>query len=132
MQHWAFDLIGRPWSPSYTCWDLVREVFATRHNISMPALDISSNDNVRAITEAAHVSGWRRVEGEPHDGDIVLLTGLRGRHVGVLISSDGKLLLLHNSGRMTPRGPTGGVVAEALADVIRDGYGSPELWRYKP
>lgn len=132
VMHWATCLIGLPWSPQFNCWALVQQVFSERYGIAMPSVDLVHEGNVRAIKQAAEVSGWVRVEGPALDGDIVVMQGLRGRHVGVMIEIGFKLLLLHNRGHMTPRGPVGGVVAQTLDDVAHDGYQEFQYWRRAP
>lgn len=149
MSHWAKDLIGRPWAPdgegpaSFSCWGLVRWVFRERYDIDMPPIkvgDFSEGENVTAIKRAVTASGWKPHEGEPQDGDIVLMHGPKGRHVGVMVRMSRGLVLLHSSGCMTvkPRTlggdsrlpvPVGSVVAEPLAHALASGYSDVELWR---
>jgi cell wall-associated NlpC family hydrolase len=137
-KHWAYSLIGKPWAPggtgpdSYDCWNLVRHVFATRYSIDMPEVrggDFGIIENVAALKHAAEVSGWRPADGEPRDGDIVLMVGPEGRHVGVMIETAKGPRLLHADGHMGTKGPVGSVVAVPLADAIAGGYSEVELWR---
>lgn len=129
--HWAAQLIGLPYSrepvppQSFNCWALVRWVFEHRHGIIMPAVavDDDSADNVAAIKRAAEVSGWRPSGARtPAEHDIVLMNGLEGRHVGVMVRADGRLLLLH-----CIEGP--GVCAQPLADLPRMGFSGFVFWR---
>ncbi|WP_082568907.1 NlpC/P60 family protein [Rhizobacter sp. Root1221] len=129
VRHWATVLIGRAWTPDFHCWALVRLVFAQRYGIAMPDVAVATDDNVRAIKGAAEASGWRPGPAPAQDGDIVLMQGPFGRHVGVIISTPAGLRLLHNDGHMSDRGPRGGVVAQPLADATRDGYHRYEFWR---
>ena len=34
--HWATDLIGRPWSIDWHCWNLVQDVYRERFQIDLP------------------------------------------------------------------------------------------------
>lgn len=141
-KHWAAPLIGLPWEPgaqgpnAFDCWGLVRHVFRIRYGIDMPQVqvgDFAEGDNVAALKRAAAVSGWKRIEaGAPQDGDVVLMQGPVGRHVGVMIASIRGLRLLHADGHMTARGPVGSVVAVPLDDAKAGGYGQVEIWRLAP
>ncbi len=137
MKHWAAPLIGKPWAPNATgpdafdCWGLVRHVFVVRHGIDMPEVAVGGEDNVQAICAAAHVSGWRPVTDGPQADDIVLMRGLRGRHVGVMVQASARLRLLHAAGHMSGLGPVGCVVAQSINEAIADGYHHHEFWRRK-
>jgi len=69
------------------------------------------------------------VEGDQVENDIVMMVGATGRHVGYVVDVASRLLLLHCNGRMTERGPVGGVMLQPLRDVACDGYGQFEIWR---
>ena len=132
--HWAADLIGKPYRrgacgpDDFDCWGLVRYVFEHVHGIAMPVVnvgqaDADTPDNVAAIKHAAAVSGWRPSgEREPAEHDIVLMTGIEGRHVGVMVRANGALLLLHCIERV-------GVCAQPLADLARVGFHGFVFWR---
>lgn len=128
--HWAAPLIGRPYlrgaagPDAFDCWGLVRHVFAVHHGIDMPVVNVASTeDQADAIRAAAQASGWRPVDaGIPRDGDIALMRGPLGRHVGVLVLADGHLRLLHSVERV-------GVCMQSLADVRSAGFSRPTLWR---
>lgn len=128
MTHWAAHLIGLPWAQdgqgprAYSCWGLVRHVFAVRHGIDMPIVAVGSDDNAAALAAAARVSGWRPVQGKPQADDIVLMRGPLGRHVGVMVEANGSLGVLHASHET-------GVVWQPLADATAGGYHDIELWR---
>ena len=133
-EHWAAPLIGLPYCrgatgpQAFDCWGLVRHVFASRYGIAMPHVQVGqigdeSVDNVVAIKRAAVVSGWGPVsDRSAHDGDIVLMDGPEGRHVGVMIEGDYDLRLLHSVEGV-------GVCAQPLAEVERWGYRSFNFWR---
>lgn len=129
--HWAEPLIGMPYRRGaagpevFDCWGLVRYVFATRYGVEMPAVavDDPSADNVRAIREASRRSGWRPCDALlPAEGDIVLMHGIDGPHVGVMVEADGALLMLH-----AVQGA--GVCAQTLAQVRGCGFSDLQLWR---
>jgi len=134
-KHWAAEFIGRPWSPTFNCWSLVREVFLVRWGVEMPELgvgEVHAADNVALLKAAAEVSGWRPADGPAQDGDIVLCRDLTGkRHVGVMIEQRGCLLLMHNEGYMSLRKgvsvPIGSVLAQLLHEAIQ--LTEIELWR---
>jgi hypothetical protein len=134
--HWAWPLIGQPWSPARNCWWLMREFFRMRHGLEMPVVAVGElgageSENVAAIKLAARSSGWRPVLGMPsREDDLVVMEDAYGRrHVGVAIQVDGRLLILHNAGSMGPAGPTGGVVAQRLPELIDDGFKNMVVWR---
>lgn len=70
-EHWAFDLIGRPYDlgaggpDSFDCWGLVRWVFKNVHGIELPMVAVGESGNERAIRSAIDVSGWSPVAGVP-------------------------------------------------------------------
>jgi hypothetical protein len=133
--HWAAHLVGEPWTPERNCWWLVCEFFRLRCGLAMPHVsvgDLSDHalDNVAAIKRTASSSGWRRIEGEPREDDVLVMTSpFHRRHVGVVVFADGALRMLHNEGRDTSRGPVGCVVAQPIEDALRDVCGPVEIWR---
>lgn len=129
--HWAAALVGLPYAPdgegphAFSCWGLVRWVFAQHLGIQMPVVNVrdDSADNTRAIRAAAVASGWApAAAGRPAEWDIVLMMGIDGRHVGVLVLADRRLQLLHSI-----QGP--GVCVQPLADLQRMGFSQIEHWR---
>ncbi len=129
--HWATNLIGKPYRrgahgpDEFDCWNLVRWVFKHQHGIDMPviAVDDNSADNVAAIKRAAAVSGWQPSgDTEPAEDDIVLMSNVHGRHVGVMVQANGAMLLLHCIERI-------GVCAQPLADLQRTGFHGFTFWR---
>lgn len=133
MKHWAAKYIGERWSDEHNCWWLMREACRVRWGDEMPDIGIGEvqvADNVTAIKRAAGSAGWRPVDGNAEEGDILLCRDAIGkRHVGMVIETQGKLRLLHSAGHMTERGPVGSVVAERLEDAIAGGISDIELWR---
>ena len=132
--HWATELIGLPYSrgacgpDAFDCWGLVRHVFEQVHGITMPAIAVGQGDdptldNVIAIKRAAAVSGWQPSGDRlPAEHDIVLMSNVHGRHVGVMVQANGALLLLHCIERT-------GVCAQPLADLARTGFHGFTFWR---
>lgn len=137
--HWAAELIGKPWRSrasgphAFDCWGLVRHVLRLRHGLEVPdvlgGLSDAAIDVASAIKRHAQAGGWHRMPEPMADGDVVLMQGPRGRHVGIAVRADGRLHVLHADGHDTPRGPVGCVVAQSLADAVAGGYHSFELWR---
>ncbi|MEO8153555.1 MAG: hypothetical protein ABI605_10835 [Rhizobacter sp.] len=138
MKHWAYHLVGLPWAPgaegpqAFDCWGLVRFAVRLKLGIEMPVVQVGGEHNVAAIAQAAQAGGWRLVDAAPSEDDIVLMRSVAGRHVGFMASAAGRLLLLHSNGRLTAKGPCGGVMLQQLRDVACDGYGSFETWRRTP
>ncbi len=133
-KHWARDLIGEPYE-RFSCWGLVRHVFLTQYGIAMPEVEVANDitlktlDNVRAIMNAAHLSGWRPMhaaDAVPHDRDIVVMRSTVRIHVGVVIKIGGsrpladRLRVLHSN-------HGAGVVCEPWADATAGMM--PEIWR---
>jgi hypothetical protein len=107
MKHWAYDLIGKPHAPDgfgpthYSCWGLLRRVFLMRYGIHMPEVVLNDeiHNNVRAIKEAARVSGWRRVSVAEHsveDGDILVFPRPK-LHVALAVVANGRLGVLEST-----------------------------------
>jgi len=128
-QHWAADLIHRPYErgatgpDAFDCWGLVRYVFERVHGIAMPAVAVGEDTNLAAIQEAARVSGWRSVGMcPPQIDDIAIMTGFEGKHVGVMVEANGSLLVLHCI-------EGAGVCAQPLSDLGLGGFKNFEFWR---
>jgi cell wall-associated NlpC family hydrolase len=128
--HWASALIGQSYQrgasgpDTFDCWGLVRWVFENVHGIQMPVIAVGQDDNMVAIRQAVDDSGWRPTdEIEPAENDIVLMTGLEGKHVGVMVRANGSLLLLHCLEQR-------GVCAEPLRDLSRWGFRDFTFWRH--
>lgn len=132
--HWATGLIGLPYleggagPEAFDCWGLVRYVFETVHGIKMPVIEVGTHleatpENARMIRHAAEVSGWRPTDERlPQVDDIVIMTGLEGRHVGVMVAANGGLLILHCL-------EGAGVCAQPLSDLSLFGFRDIEFWR---
>lgn len=132
--HWAADLIGRPYvddgygPEGFNCWGLVRWAFEHVHGVLLPivAIDDASIDNSAAIREAIDASGWRPTDScQPQADDIVLMTGLEGRHVGMMVEVSGSLFLLHCLERI-------GVCLQPLSELGRAGFRDFTFWRHQP
>lgn len=131
MSHWAASLIGKPYQrggvgpEAFDCWGLVRHVFMVRWGISLPLVAVADAevDNGSAIRQVATACGWWPVDDpRPQDGDIALLHGLEGRHVGVIVAADGGLKLLHAF-------EGAGACAQSLGEAALAGFTQPEFWR---
>lgn len=135
MSHWADPFIGKPHAENaygpdaFSCWGLVRAVFARVHGIDFPIVRVHSDDlsppnldNVAAIKGAARVSGMRPMPAGslPRPDDIVLLRSLVRLHCGVVLRANGRLQVLHSAHGT-------GVVIQPWRDAI-EGM-TPELWR---
>lgn len=124
--HWAANHIGRPWLPTYSCWDFVREVFRDRLGIQLP----EEAAGVLILAGAAHSTGLRLVAGIAQVDDLVLMKNATGkRHVGIFAQANGKVGVLHNDGHMTPTGPVGCVGFSTLHQLHQQGCGDFNFWR---
>lgn len=127
--HWAAPLIGKPHSDggqgpdSFSCWGLVRWSFRVRHGIELPAIAVGEDENAVAIKRSASASGWRPAAFPALEDDVVMMRGTAGRHVGMMVRANGRLGLLHSQHGL-------GVAFQPLDDVLADGYGDHELWRF--
>lgn len=123
--HWTAGYVGRAWSESFNCWNLVqaveREVFG-RTLVDLPiGTAADQTDALQQIT-----AQFRRVEGKPMDGDIVTMIGAEGLHVGVVVQG----VVLHNVGGKREDGREwGSVRPDTFAGLGRLGYGHVKLWR---
>lgn len=138
MSHWAVHLIGKPWAPGATgphefdCRGAVRHVYRTRLGRDVSALAPELLLDPKAVIEAAHRDGLRKVVGmaEPREYDIAVMAGAEGPHVGVFVTDGDRLLLLHVPSQRGADGVVrGAVVAEPLDAALRRGYTRPHLWR---
>lgn len=133
--HWALNLIGLPYKlgasgpDEFDCWGLVRWVFENVHGIQMPVIQVGQTDpstpaNLAAIRQAALVSGWRPTPlgSIAIENDILLMTGLEGRHVGVMVAANGGLFFLHCIDRV-------GVCLQPLQELRRAGFRDFTSWR---
>lgn len=135
MRHWASTYVGAGYDPNgngpraYSCWGLVRRVFADVYKIDFPAVQVRADDvspvnleNVSAIKQAARVSGMRPIPGRlsPVDGDIVLMRSNVRLHCGVVVWCNLRIQVLHAAHDT-------GVIVEPWVDAICGM--TPELWR---
>ncbi len=132
MTHWAARYIGRPHSragegpDAFSCWGLVRSVFARERGIAFPQLEVGDDirgdgANVQAIKASARASGFRRLDQSvaPADGDIVVMRSEIRLHCGLVLRVNGGIRVLHSSHER-------GVVLEHWRDAVAGM--SVELW----
>lgn len=97
--HWAYEYLGKPYlegsdgPDNYDCWGLVRDVCKSKINCDMPLVNIGRNDNLEAIQKA--IAGWVKVNPPYREFDILTMRGAFGRHIGICITANGKVLFLH-------------------------------------
>lgn len=127
--HWAFDLIGRPYEDdasgpdAFNCWGLVQWVFEHVQGVLLPTVAVGQHDNAAAIKCVVEACDWRPVAGViAKEFDIATMTGLEGKHVGVVVSANGGTFLLHCIERV-------GVCLQPLSDLGRAGFSDITLWR---
>ena len=128
--HWSAGYVGRPWLPTFTCWDLAREVQAAVFGRATPAFDPAAEGAraaLRAVVEQmANDCGWHRSDDAPADGDLLLMRGPDGLHIGVVVA--GKALLHNLGGLVDGRAHGSGRIA-AIDRLGQLCYGRFELWR---
>lgn len=141
MKHWAWDLIGKPYTDgtdglpmdgpgSFNCWGLVRYAFREVRGVEMPLVTIDrflSDDaaNRAAMREVFSKHGWRPVRDEqPQEFDIALTSNINGRHVGIASHVNNQMHMIHAI-------EIEGVSAIAFSDLWMLGYRKPTFWRYQ-
>lgn len=89
--------LSKFWSTEYDCWALVREFYANEFGISLPVVNIDTNNLVavaREIGSSPLRVDFRKVE--PFDGSIVEMGERLPFHVGIHV--DGRILHNHYPG----------------------------------
>ena len=126
--HWAAPLIGAPYEAgacgpsSFDCIGLVRFYFRHRHGIELPDYLLHSG-SARQLYRFIRATGWRCVAGPEQADDVLTMTGLAGKHVGVVVGTVEGLRLLHAVGS----DKRGQVVAQHLRPL--PGYMDIRIWR---
>ena len=102
MTHWAEKYVGRPWTEEFDCAALVvtvqREQFG--RDVEFPGYFDWRRTSPDKVVDLSRDVVYP-VEGEPADGDAVLMkiTGARrdlGSHIGVVAIVQGSVWVLHN------------------------------------
>jgi hypothetical protein len=128
--HWSTLLVGLPWQPNFACWDLVRVVQLEQFGRVMPAYDLADERAPEQLRSVVQASGWQRLEHyRSQEGDVLLMRGPDGLHIGIVVWVDARCQLLHNLGGMVRGVAQGSVRIDPVADLGRLGYGRFELWR---
>jgi cell wall-associated NlpC family hydrolase len=96
-------LVGRPYSPPFGCFALVREALAMR-GVEVPDYAQSVTEDEKADALLRHLDEHAcRVEA-PAPGDVVLLTiGGRPAHIGVMLDGDEMLHSFEGAGACVER-----------------------------
>ena len=124
--HWAYEYLGKPYvegangPDSYDCWGLVREVCAKQIDCQMPLINVGRKDNQPAIAKA--LRGWSKVNPPYVENDVLTMKNAYGRHVGICIKANGKVMFLHAE---VPQ-----VQVTELNRLSRFGYKGIQGWRY--
>ena len=127
--HWSAKYVGLAWALLFNCWHLVALVQLEVFGRVAPIFDPSTReDDLRAVVAA---SGWRRTKEAAQDGDVLLMHGPDGPHIGVIVVLDRRTHLLHNLGGVDEAsGKTLGSVRLDPVDKLGSlQYGRLELWR---
>ncbi len=121
--HWATKYVGRAYEDVGMCWGFVQMVCAERMAIEMPGVAVGSReDQAGAIRQACFRRGWRKAATGPQPGDIVVMMGNDGRHVGFAVEADGCIGLLHARYK--------GVCFDEWHELAALGLHSFEYWRH--
>lgn len=137
--HWSSAFVGRPWAlgaegpDAFDCWGLVREVQRAVFGRELPALSI----NVREVPQTQWAtlrdlvqrSDWR-CGGDlstAKAGDVILMRGLRGPHIGVCI---GRGEVLHAPGWRDEDGDHGAACIADARGLKSAGFGRLEIWSH--
>lgn len=130
--HWSAAYVGRAWTPQYTCWHLVCDVQARVFGRTLPEYDVSSDRAASELRAVVGASGWQRAADAPRDGDVMLMHGPTGPHIGLVAITSTGPSLLHNVGDVQDGAPRGGVGLVPLDRLGSLHYGRLELWRAPP
>lgn len=118
------NLIGIPYrrgaigGDAIDCWNLVRAACEERHGAAPPLLV----NAVAPVIRGAERMGWRRVDGKPREGDILLMrTAAKQLHTGFVVRAQHRLEMLHAI--------KGGSVRQPLGDLPLLGFHGLQVWR---
>lgn len=131
--HWAAKYIGLPWRlgasgpDAFDCWGLVRHVQKEHFGIEMPHLNVYQCDNKEEINALLRSSPWKRSSDETKEGDVVLMYGADGPHVGIVLEIDGIAGCLHAIGSVKSNGSV--VFTQRLEDLSALGFARLQFWR---
>lgn len=133
---WLSDYIGRPWREdaegpaAYDCKGLVRAVQARVWSRAVPALlGVDRLTDWAAVRASAALDGWRPVQAVPVEGDILVVRGKDGAHVGTFVTVRRSLQVLHSHSFIKGGRQLGRVRLTPLPELLAGGYSRPEVWR---
>lgn len=123
--------IGRPYRDeacgpeAFDCKGLVRAVQYELWHRDVPAL----TGSWLAWRDACRNVGWTPTTESPQPGDVLLVHCIDGPHVGVFVTLNRRLKVLHARSRVVRGVQVGRVDAHDLADLLICGYARPQTWR---
>lgn len=132
MNHWAGDLVGKPWAfgaqgpDVFDCWGFVRFVQKHHYQIEVPEIGYAHNvrETAKLLVNHTERDNWVQVK-EPEDGDLVMMArNSRPMHIGVWIKANGTYGVLHCLEGI-------GVVFQAGRTLSISGWGSFQYFRHK-
>lgn len=144
MTHWAASYIGKPrrrdaeGPDAFDCKGLVRYVQRRHHGREVPPLqvdDTRTDQGRAAFMDAVRRSPWKLqpAGARPAEGDILVVQGADGAHVGTFVPNGRRLGVLHAQGHTDEQGrDVGSVRWDELRDLLACGYSRPEIWRWQP
>lgn len=138
-EQWINDYLGRPWRAdaegpeAYDCKGLVRAVQRRVWCREVPALlHVGMTTDWAEVRASCVRSGWRPVAdgGAAQPGDVLLVRGTGGPHVGVFVQVDSRLQVLHAHGLVRRGVQIGRVRLNSVAELLGGGYSRPQVWRF--
>lgn len=126
------SLIGRPWHPNacgpvaYDCRGLVAHVLEHHFALPVPPLLRAEAAAAAPLLGAEVAAGWRPVAAGPQAGDVLVVRGRAGAHVGVFVHY-GSLGVLHS---VEPPAAAAGVRFDRLDNLLAAGFARPTVWRH--
>jgi cell wall-associated NlpC family hydrolase len=138
MMHWAAQYIGIPWElgatgpDSFDCWGLVRHVQRTHYGRELPALAVHAHtpENIAKMRLLMRHSPWRKTSGAARDGDVLLMQGSGGPHIGVALEIGGFVGCLHAIG--SKEHPMSTIYTTRIEDLAMSGFTKIQIWQHTP
>lgn len=127
------QVIGRPWKQgasgphSFDCRGLVVYTQSNWFKRRMPSIVLEADrKDWSTVREDVTKYGWHRTIEKPQVGDVLVVRGAAGAHLGVFVKY-GIFGVLHCQGDVRRAGT---VRFDRLEDLLSSGYSRPEIWRF--
>lgn len=115
---------------AFDCWGLVRYVQRQHYGREMPHIAVYSStaENLENLHAIIRHSLWKRASDEALDGDVLLMQGADGPHVGIALEINGIIGVLHAIGSQEK--PLSVVFTQRLEDLAVLGFAKIQKWRF--